>query len=100
MGDPVGAAQHARVALADGGTVMIVEPYAGDAVEDNAGLIGRLYYSASTVLCTAHALSDGGHALGAQAGEAQLAEVLAEAGYGHLRRAAETPFNLVLEARA
>jgi hypothetical protein len=61
----------------------------------------RLYYSASTVLCTAHARSeDGGRALGAQSGEAQLAEVFAEAGYGHLRRAAETPFNLVLEARA
>ena len=101
MGDPVGAAQHARAALADGGTVMIVEPYAADALEDNAGPIARLYYSASTVLCTAHALSEnGGHALGAQAGEAQLAEVFAEAGYGHLRRAAETPFNLVLEARA
>ena len=101
MGDPVGAAQHARAALADGGTVMVVEPYAADALEDNAGPIARLYYSASTVLCTAHALSEnGGHALGAQAGEAQLAEVFAEAGYGHLRRAAETPFNLVLEARA
>jgi len=101
MGDPVGAAQHARSALADGGTVMAVEPYAADVLEDNAGPIGRLYYSASTVLCTAHALSEnGGYALGAQAGEAQLAEVFAEAGYGHLRRAAETPFNLVLEARA
>jgi SAM-dependent methyltransferase len=101
MGDPVGAAQHARAALADGGTVMVVEPYAADALEDNAGPIARLYYSASTVLCTAHALSEnGGHALGAQAGAAQLAEVFAEAGYGHLRRAAETPFNLVLEARA
>jgi hypothetical protein len=101
MGDPVGAAQHARSALADGGTVMIVEPYAADALEDNAGPIARLYYSASTVLCTAHALSEnGGHALGAQAGEARLGEVFAEAGFGHLRRAAETPFNLVLEARA
>jgi 2-polyprenyl-3-methyl-5-hydroxy-6-metoxy-1,4-benzoquinol methylase len=100
MGDPVRAARHARAALADGGTVMIVEPYAADAVEDNAGPIARLYYSASTVLCTAHALSDGGHALGAQAGEARLAEVFAEAGFGQWRRAAETPFNLVLEARA
>jgi len=101
MGDPVGAARHARSALADWGTVMLVEPYAGDGVEDNAGPIGRLYYSASTVLCTAHAISeDGGHALGAQAGEARLADVFAEAGFGHWRRAAETPFNLVLEARA
>jgi predicted O-methyltransferase YrrM len=99
MGDPVGAARQARSALAEGGTVMLVEPYA--AVEDNAHTIGRLYYSASTVLCTAHAISEnGGHALGAQAGEAQLAEVFAEAGFGHWRRAAESPFNLVLEARA
>jgi SAM-dependent methyltransferase len=101
MGDPAGAARQARAALADGGTVMLVEPYAADAVEENAHTIGRLYYSASTVLCTAHALSEnGGHALGAQAGEARLAEVFAEAGFGHWRRAAESPFNLVLEARA
>ena len=100
MGDPVGAARHARSALADGGTVMLVEPYAADTVEENAHTIGRLYYSASTVLCCAHALSEnGGHALGAQAGEAQLAQVFAEAGFGHWRRAAESPFNLVLEAR-
>jgi SAM-dependent methyltransferase len=101
MGDPVGAARHARSALADGGTVMLVEPYAADAVEDNAGPIGRLFYSASTTLCCAHAISEnGGHALGAQAGESQLAAVFAEAGFGHWRRATETPFNLVLEARA
>jgi SAM-dependent methyltransferase len=101
MGDPVGAARHARAALADGGTVMLVEPYAADAVEDNAGPIGRLYYSASTTLCCAHAISeDGDRVLGAQAGEARLAEVFAEAGFGHWRQAAETPFNLVLEARA
>jgi SAM-dependent methyltransferase len=101
MGDPVGAARHTRTALADGGTVLLVEPYAADDIEDNVGPIGRLYYSASTTLCTAHALSEnGGHALGAQAGEARLAEVFAQAGFGHWRRAAETPFNLVLEARA
>lgn len=101
LGDPVGAARHARSALADGGTVMLVEPYAADAVEDNAGPIGRLYYSGSTTLCCAHAISEnGGHALGAQAGEARLAAVFAEAGFGHWRRATETPFNLVLEARA
>jgi SAM-dependent methyltransferase len=101
MGDPVGAARHARSALAEGGTVMLVEPNAADAVQDNAGPIGRVYYSASTVLCTAHALSEnGGHALGAQAGESRLADVFAQAGYGHWRRASESPFNLVLEARA
>jgi SAM-dependent methyltransferase len=100
LGDPVGAATHARAALADGGTVMLVEPYAVDGVEDNAGPIARAYYSASTVLCCAHAISENNHhALGAQAGESRLADVFAEAGFGHWRRATETPFNLVLEAR-
>jgi SAM-dependent methyltransferase len=101
MGDPVGAARQARSALADGGTVMLVEPYAADSLEDNEGPIGRLYYSASTTLCCAHAVSEGGHnVLGAQAGEARLADVFAEAGFTHWRRAEQTPFNLVLEARA
>jgi SAM-dependent methyltransferase len=101
IGDPLTAARHARSALADGGTVMLVEPYAADAVEDNAGPIGRLYYSASTTLCCAHAISENGpDALGAQAGEERLAAVFARAGYGHWRRATETPFNLILEARA
>ena len=101
MGDPVGAAEQAREALAANGTVLLVEPFAGDAVEENANPVGRLYYSASTTLCCAHSLSEGvGAALGAQAGEARLAEVFATAGFGHWRRAAESPFNLVLEARA
>ncbi len=101
MGDPVGAALHARAALAEGGTVMLVEPNAGDALADNVGPVGRLYYAGSTVLCCAHAISEGAEdALGAQAGEARLEAVFREAGYGHWRRAAETPFNLVLEARA
>jgi SAM-dependent methyltransferase len=100
MGDPVAAARHAGRMLADGGTVMLVEPNAADSVEGNIGPIGRLYYGASTMLCTAHAISEGGEALGAQAGEARLAQVFAEAGFGHWRRAAETPFNLILEARA
>ncbi len=100
LGDPVGAAAHARSALAEDGTVLLVEPYAADSVEGNIGPVGRLYYAGSTMLCCAHALSEeGGHALGAQAGEARLAEVFAEAGFGHWRRAAETPFNLILEAR-
>jgi SAM-dependent methyltransferase len=100
MGDPVGAARRARSALAEEGTVMLVEPAAADRLEDNEGPIGRLYYSASTTLCTAHALSEGGHnALGAQAGEARLADVFAEAGFTHWRLAEQTPFNLVLEAR-
>jgi SAM-dependent methyltransferase len=101
LGDPVGAAAHAHSALADGGTVMLVEPNAGDSIMDNVGPVGRVYYSASTTVCVAHALSEPvGRALGAQAGEARLRAVFAEAGFGHWRRAAATPFNLILEARA
>jgi hypothetical protein len=80
---------------------MLVEPYAADRVEDNERPVGRIYYSASTTLCTAHAIADGGkRVLGAQAGESELAGVFAEAGFTHWRRAEQTPFNLVLEARA
>jgi SAM-dependent methyltransferase len=101
MGDPVGAARQARSALAEEGTVMLVEPYAADRLEDNKGPIGRLYYSASTTLCCAHAISEGGHrVLGTQAGEARLGDVFAEAGFTHWRLAEQSPFNLVLEARA
>lgn len=79
---------------------MLVEPYAADRLEDNKGPISRLYYSASTTLCCAHVLSEGGqHVLGAQAGEARLADVFAEAGFTHWRLAEQTPFNLILEAR-
>jgi hypothetical protein len=100
MGDPEGALARAASALSPGGAVMLVEPYAGDRVEDNLTPVGRIYYAASTTLCTAHALSeDGPHALGAQAGEARLAEVCRRAGLTRVRRAAETPFNLILEAR-
>ncbi len=100
MGDPVGAARHAREALADDGALMLVEPMAGGRIEDNLNPVGRLYYAASTTLCCAHSLSEEvGMALGAQAGEPRLSEVLGEAGFTRVRRAAETPFNLVLEAR-
>ena len=100
MGDPLAAVRHAAKTLAPGGTVMLVEPFAHDRVEDNISTAGRLYYSASTMICCAHAVSDGGKlVLGAQAGEAQLAEVFRKAGLKHFRRAAETPFNLILEAR-
>jgi hypothetical protein len=79
---------------------MIVEPNAGDRLEDNLNPVGRVFYSASTAICTPNAVSqDGGWALGAQAGEARLRDVLEEAGFRRVRRAAETPFNLVLEAR-
>lgn len=99
MGDPVGAARHANTVLEESGSVMLVEPYAGDQVQDNINPIGRLYYSASTTMCCAHSLSEEvGLALGAQAGEARLAEVFRDAGFEHFHRATETPFNLVLQA--
>ncbi|HEV7763535.1 MAG TPA: class I SAM-dependent methyltransferase [Thermoanaerobaculia bacterium] len=100
MGDPVGAARYAAGALAPGGTVMLIEPFAGDRVEDNISPVARMYYAASAAICSAHAISDGGQlVLGAQAGEARLAEVFRKAGFSHFRRAAETPFNLIFEAR-
>jgi len=100
MGDPVGAAKRAAGMLAKDGTVMLVEPFAADRVEDNFNPVGRLYYAASTTLCCAHAISENGPmVLGAQAGEAQLADVFRQAGFRHFRCAAQTPFNLILEAR-
>ena len=100
MGDPVGALRHAREAVAPNGTVMLVEPYANDALADNLNPVGRIYYAASTMICTPASLDqEVGLALGAQAGERRLAEVAAEAGFRRFRRASETPFNLVLEAR-
>ena len=100
MGDPVGAAKHAKKALAEDGTVMLVEPFANDRVEENLNVVGRLYYSASTTLCCAHALSeDGAAALGAQAGEARLAGVFKKAGFSEFRKAKATPVNLILEAK-
>ena len=100
MGDPVGAAKHVRQTLADDGIWMIVEPFANDRVEDNLNPVGRIYYSASTLVCTPCSLSqEVGLALGAQAGEKRLREVASEGGFGRFRRAAETPFNLVFEAR-
>ena len=100
MGDPVGAARHVREAIAPDGVWMIVEPMAGDRVEENLNPIGRAYYAFSTFLCTPASLSqEVGLALGAQAGEARLRDVVAAGGFKRFRRAAETPFNLVLEAR-
>jgi SAM-dependent methyltransferase len=101
MGDPVGAARHILRSLAPDGTWLIVEPLAGDRVEDNLHPVGRLYYAASTLLCTPASRAQEGQAgLGAQAGQARLGEVVASAGFTRFRRAAETPTNLVLEARA
>ncbi len=100
MGDPVGAARHVRSTLKPDGTWMIVEPHAGDRVEDNLNPVGRAYYSFSTLLCTPASLSqEVGLALGAQAGEARIAEVVKAGGFSRFRRVAETPFNLVFEAR-
>ena len=100
MGDPVGAARHVRGLLDEDGTWMIVEPMAGDRVEDNLNPVGRAYYGFSTFLCTPASLSqEVGLALGAQAGEARIGDVVAGGGFARFRRAAETPFNLVFEAR-
>ena len=100
MGDPAGAARHVRDALAPDGTWMIVEPRAGDRVEENLNPVGRAYYGFSTLLCTPASLSqEVGLALGAQAGEARIRDVVTSGGFTRFRRAAETPFNLVFEAR-
>ena len=100
MGDPIGAAAHVRRSLADDGTWMIVEPFAKDRLEDNLNPVGRVYYAFSTLLCTPCSRSqEVGLCLGAQAGEARLREVVTAGGFTTFRRAAETPFNLVFEAR-
>jgi SAM-dependent methyltransferase len=100
MGDPVGAAAHVRRTLAQDGTWLIVEPYAGDRLEQNLNPVGRVFYGASTLVCTpASRDQEVGLALGAQAGEQRLHEVVAAGGFTRFRRATETPFNLVLEAR-
>jgi ubiquinone/menaquinone biosynthesis C-methylase UbiE len=100
MGDPVGAAAHACKSLKSDGTLMLVEPKAGDSLADNLNPVGRIYYAFSTSVCVPASLSqEVGAALGAQAGEKRLADVVRQAGFSRFRRAAETPFNMVLEAR-
>ncbi len=100
MGDPQGAAAHVRASLKPDGTWMIVEPFAHDRMADNLNPVGRIYYAASTMICTPASLSqEVGAALGAQAGELRLREVVTAGGFTRFRRATETPFNLVLEAR-
>src|SRR5215208_2400600 len=100
LGDPLAAARSAASVLAPDGRCMLVEPFAGDRVEDNLHPIGRFYYAMSTLVCTPGSLSQPGRAaLGTQAGEARLREVLQEGGFGQVPRAAETPLNIVLEAR-
>lgn len=100
MGDPRGCARHMRKILAPGGSWMIVEPIAGDTPDANMNPVGRLYYNASTMICVPTSLDqEVGEALGAQAGEARLSQIVSEGGFAHVRRAAEGPFNMVLEAR-
>ena len=100
LGDPVGAANHVRKALAADGTLLVVEPLGRDRVEENINPVSQIYYSASTTLCCAHSLSEEvGLALGAQAGESRLQRVFQEAGFTRIRKAMETPFNLILEVR-
>jgi len=100
MGDPAGAAAHIHRSLKPDGSWMIVEPMAGDRLEDNLNPVGRLYYAGSTMICVPTSLSqEVGAALGAQAGEARLREVITAGGFKSVRRAAETPFNMILEAR-
>lgn len=100
MGDPVGAMQHTRAALKDDGIAMIVEPFANDHVQDNMNPVGRMMYGASSQICVPVSLARNGPALGAQAGEARLRDVIVDqSGFTQFRRATETPFNLVFEAR-
>jgi hypothetical protein len=100
MGDPVGAATHVREMLKPDGTFMVVEPMAADNLSDNINPVGRMYYSASTMICTPGSKAqEVGLAVGAQAGEARLREVLTAAGFSTVRRAAETLFNMVIEAK-
>ena len=99
MEDPVGAARQAKRSLAPDGTWMIVEPFAGDRPEENHNMVGRVFYSASTMLCVPHSLAHNGPALGAQAGERRIRDVTASGGFSRFRRATETPFNIVYEAR-
>jgi 2-polyprenyl-3-methyl-5-hydroxy-6-metoxy-1,4-benzoquinol methylase len=99
MEDPAGAARAARSALAADGTWMLVEPFASDRREENHNPVGRVFYSASTMICVPHSLSRRGPALGAQAGEARLRAIVEQGGFSRFRRATQTPFNLILEAR-
>lgn len=99
MGDPVGCATHVKKVLKPDGVWMIVEPFANDRPEDNLNPVGRVFYGASTAVCVPASLAFGGPALGAQAGESKLREVVEKGGFKRFRRATETPFNLILEAR-
>ena len=101
MGDPQGAMQHVRETLDDDGTVMIVEPYANETLAENLNPVGRIFYAASTMICTPASKSqEVGAALGACAPESKLREIATSAGFSRFRRAAETPFNRIYEVKA
>lgn len=99
MGDPVGAARHAYDSLKDDGTVLLVEPFANDTLDDNINPVGRLFYAASTFICTPNSLSQEVGLGRCASREIRLRKVFVEAGFKHFRRATQTPFNLILEAR-
>jgi 2-polyprenyl-3-methyl-5-hydroxy-6-metoxy-1,4-benzoquinol methylase len=99
MGDPIGAMNFAKQSLKHDGTCMIVEPMANDNVQDNLNLVGRIYYSASTMICVPNSLADNGPALGAQAGEKRIKEIAEKAGFTKFKRASQTPFNIVYEVK-
>lgn len=99
MGDPVGALKSAKDALNNEGTCMIVEPMANDRLEDNLNLTGKMFYSASTLICVPNSLADNGPALGAQAGENKIKEIAEKAGFKEFRRVNQTPFNLIFELK-
>src|SRR4051795_4952641 len=99
MADPIGALKFAKQSLKSDGTCMIIEPMANDNIEDNLNLVGKIYYSASSIICVPNSLADDGIALGAQAGEKKIKEVAEKAGFTKFRRASQTPFNIVYEAK-
>ncbi len=99
MGDPVGAMKLAKQSLKPDGTCMIIEPMANDKIEDNLNLVGRTFYAASTLVCVPNSLADNGPALGAQAGEKKIKEIVEAAGFTRFRRATQTPFNIIYEAK-
>jgi SAM-dependent methyltransferase len=99
MGDPLGALKFARHSLKQGGTCMIVEPLANDKLEDNLNLVGRTFYAASTLVCVPNSQAEKGPALGAQAGEKKIKEIVLAAGFTKFRRATQTPFNMIYEAK-
>jgi hypothetical protein len=99
MADPIGALKFAKQSMKADGTCMIIEPMANDNIEDNLNLVGRMYYTASSLICVPNSLADNGIALGAQAGEKKTKEIAEKAGFTKFRRSAQTPFNIVYEVK-